>query len=128
MSHDDVPRRWDPSPSPDDDDPADPGPASPDEDTSFLMPKYLPLGSVVVLRNGEKRLLIFGRRQKDTANPRVFDYVGVPYPEGNIMPKATFLFNHEDIARIFYLGYADEEEEAWVARLNALPPEGSPLS
>jgi hypothetical protein len=87
---------------------------------SDRIPKYLPLGSVVVLNNGEKKLMIFGRCQKDTANDRVFDYVGVPYPEGNIMAKATFLFNHEDIAWIHYLGFADEEEEAWADKLKAV--------
>jgi len=86
-----------------------------------LIPKYLPIGSVVVLKGGEKKLMIFGRYQKDTANDTVYDYVGCPYPEGNIGTKATFLFNHEDIAWIHWLGMSDEEDEALTDKLKELP-------
>jgi len=88
---------------------------------SRMTPKYLPIGSVVVLAGGDKKLMIYGRRQKDTAKDREFDYVGCPYPEGNISPKATFLFNHQDIKWIHYLGLCDEEEEALVERLRTIP-------
>lgn len=94
---------------------------SPDDTLETLLPKYLPLGSVVTLREGEKKLMVFGRHQQDTAGDRVFDYAGVPYPEGNVGPRATFLFDHDAIAEIHYLGYADEEEAAWSAKLGSLP-------
>jgi len=92
----------------------------------MLMPKYLPIGSVVVLKGGEKKLMIFGRYQQDTANDKVFDYVGCPYPEGNIGTKATFLFNHEDIAWIHWLGMSDEEDEALNDKLKGLPSRSTP--
>jgi hypothetical protein len=98
----------------------------PDPDDSSPTPvserveKYLPLGTVVTLNGGDKELMIFGRLQKDSANDTVFDYVGCPYPEGNIAPKATFLFNHADIAWIHYWGYANEAETAWNEKLRTL--------
>ena len=95
----------------------------PDAKLSDMVHKYLPLGSIVRLNGGEKRLMIFGRLQKDTANDKVFDYVGCPYPEGNIAPKATFLFQHEDIAWIHYLGLVDAEEQAWNEKLQGSDPE-----
>ncbi|MDR1264513.1 MAG: DUF4176 domain-containing protein [Propionibacteriaceae bacterium] len=98
-----------------------PYPGCPPDPLHERMPKYLPLGSVVTINGGEKKLMIFGRCQKDTANDRVFDYVGCPYPEGNITPRATFLFDHDDIAWVHYLGFADEDEEAWTDKLKSLP-------
>jgi len=95
----------------------------PDEENPALqdyVDKYLPLGTVVVLKDGDKPLMVFGRQQKDTANDQVFDYVGCPFPEGNVGPRATFLFNHDDIAWIHFLGYADDEEWAWDDRLTGV--------
>jgi len=91
---------------------ADPGPGQRAK-LLELAPKYLPIGSVVTLNNGDKKLMIFGRRQRDTANDTEFDYVGCPYPEGNIGPKATFLFNHDDIGWIHFLGLADDGPQSW---------------
>ena len=96
-------------------------PDSSRQELSDYIQKYLPLGTIVALKTGGKKLMIFGRYQQDTANDQVFDYVGCPYPEGNITAKATFLFNHEDIGWIHYLGYADADDEAWVTNLKALP-------
>jgi len=91
---------------------ADPGPGQRAK-LSELAPKYLPIGSVVTLNNGDKKLMIFGKRQRDTANDTEFDYVGCPYPEGNIGPKATFLFNHDDIGWIHFLGLSDDGPQSW---------------
>jgi len=84
---------------------------------SDFVDKYLPIGSVVRLDGGTKKFMIFGRHQQDTANDQVFDYVGCPYPEGNVGPKATFLFNHKDIAWVHYFGLRDGEEQAWCSQL-----------
>ena len=81
---------------------------------SELRPKYLPIGTVVTLNNADKKLMIFGHHQRDTANDTEFDYAGCPYPEGNIGPKATFLFNHDDIGWIHFLGLADAGPQSWV--------------
>lgn len=80
----------------------------------------LPLGTIVRLKGGEKRLMIIGRRQQDTVAERVFDYSGVPYPEGNVGPKSTFLFDNDAIEELVYYGFADEEEEAWVEKIHAI--------
>lgn len=74
---------------------------------------YLPLGSVVLLKNGRKKLMIYGRKQTNAQTAEQFDYVGCLYPEGNISKKFTFLFNQADIEKVFFNGYTDEEEEAF---------------
>ena len=45
----------------------------------------LPIGSIVLLKDGEKRLMINGIMQSDASgNGQEYDYLGVLYPEGHI--------------------------------------------
>ena len=80
------------------------------------MEKYLPIGSVVLLHEGTKRLMIYGRRQQQLATGDMWDYIGCLYPEGNISEDYMYLFNHEQIERVYFVGYQDEEEVAFAER------------
>ncbi|MED1116558.1 DUF4176 domain-containing protein [Bacillus paramycoides] len=81
--------------------------------------KLLPNGSIVLLKGGTKQIVIYGRKQKlIVKEPFMYDYIGCFYPEGYINPDYTFVFNHEDIEEIIFLGFVDEEEEAFVGLLN----------
>lgn len=74
--------------------------------------KLLPNGSVVRLREGTKKLVIYGRKQIMLTDPvRAYDYIGCLYPEGYINPDYTYVFNHADIEEVIFMGYTDEEEE-----------------
>ncbi|XBO87426.1 DUF4176 domain-containing protein [Bacillus licheniformis] len=42
--------------------------------------------------------------------PKKFDYVSVPYPEGNITEDYNLFFNHHMIEEILYMGYVTNEE------------------
>ena len=55
------------------------------------MDKYLPIGSVVLLKEGEKRLMIYGVKQKESGTDKIWDYVACLFPEGNIDLKHTYL-------------------------------------
>ena len=81
------------------------------------MEKLLPLGSIVLLENGEKRIMIYGRRQRATVNNEEYDYVACLYPEGNISEEFTYLFNHSDIREVIHTGFTDEEDEAFLQYL-----------
>lgn len=72
--------------------------------------EYLPIGSVVLLKNGNKRIMIYGRKQIQAETQKEWDYIACLYPEGNINEKYMYLFNHKDIGRVFFLGFQDEEE------------------
>ena len=74
------------------------------------MEKYLPLGSVVLLRGGKKRVMIFGRRLRDAESGRSWDYVACPFPEGSMGDDYTYLFDQAQVERIFFLGLQDDEE------------------
>jgi len=82
------------------------------------MKELLPLGSIVLLENGEKKIMIYGRRQLAVKNQQIYDYVACLYPEGNINDEYTFLFNHSDIKEVIFKGYSDGDEEKFVAFLN----------
>jgi len=71
----------------------------------------LPLGSVVLLKGAQKKLMIYGRKQIQMESNTLYDYLGVVYPEGYIDPNYTFLFNHEDIDKIEFTGFSNDEEE-----------------
>ena len=76
--------------------------------------KYLPIGSVVLLNNGKKRLMVTGYAQIDLEKQDViYDYCGCIYPEGIISTSQVILFNHTDINKIYCLGYSDEEQKEY---------------
>ncbi|KOO43017.1 DUF4176 domain-containing protein [Priestia koreensis] len=71
----------------------------------------LPNGSVVLLKGGEKKLVIYGRKQMSLeGDDEIFDYLAVPFPEGFINQEYTYVFNEEAIEHIIFKGYEDEDE------------------
>lgn len=78
----------------------------------------LPIGTIVLLEEGKKKLMIFGVKQTDNETGKEYDYIGVLYPEGNLGDKTQFLFNHENIMEIVFRGYEDEEREGFLQLLN----------
>jgi hypothetical protein len=76
--------------------------------------KYLPIGSVVLLNGGSKRIMIYGRQQKELNSDKVWDYIACLYPEGNLNEEYMYLFNHDQIEKVFFIGFQDEEEIEFV--------------
>lgn len=79
--------------------------------------KLLPIGSVVLLEEGKKRLMIYGIKQTEQETHQEYDYIGVVYPEGNMGQGTQFLFNHNQIKEVFYRGFEDEERQMFMERL-----------
>lgn len=73
---------------------------------------YLPIGSVVLLKNGKKRVMIYGRKVRANGEEKVFDYLGCLYPEGALNSKDVVLFDHEQIQMVYFIGFQDLEEIA----------------
>ena len=83
-----------------------------------MFEKTLPIGSVVLLKNATKRLMILGySRYQAGDQTKVYDYCGCTYPEGFISPDKTAVFDHEQIAQIYALGYQNDEQIAFRQRL-----------
>lgn len=77
------------------------------------MTELLPIGSVVLLNESSKRVMIYGRLQKELDGDRLWDYIACLYPEGNINADHCFLFNHDQIASVYFVGFQDDEEAAF---------------
>jgi len=78
----------------------------------------LPIGSVVKIKDLEKPVMIFGYLQKcGVEHVKVVDYIGVPYPEGNIGPYAQIGFQRYDIVEILFEGYKTDDFTPWAERL-----------
>lgn len=83
----------------------------------------LPIGTIVLLKEGTKKVMIFGRKQIDKDNNKVWDYIACLYPEGNISSELYFLFNKEDIEEVVFKGYEDEEDAKYQEVICAIEKE-----
>lgn len=75
-----------------------------------MFERTLPIGSIVSLYGGEKRLMILGyvKYLRGDDSGKVYDYCGCTYPEGYVGSEATAVFDHADIEHIYALGFQDE--------------------
>lgn len=81
----------------------------------------LPIGSIVTLDDFEQKLMIFGILQSNGLEESdQYDYIGVPYPMGNMGPGNQFLFQHDDIDEVIHIGYEDEEYTDFISGLEEL--------
>jgi len=82
--------------------------------------KLLPIGSIVKLKDAEKRLMIFGIKQSGTKDEESIetDYIGVLYPEGNMGNEYQYLFNHEHIEEIIFHGFEDNERDMFIEKVS----------
>lgn len=85
----------------------------------------LPIGSVIIMKEGEQPLMIYGILQTDTRKSLLkksqeYDYVCVPYPQGNMGEGSSFFANHEDIEKILFRGFENEERDKFLNELSQL--------
>ncbi len=80
----------------------------------------LPIGTVVLLKNSKKRVMIIGVLQKQIKEGKevLWDYSACLYPEGYLGPDKSFLFNTDQIEKIFSIGYQDEEQFAFKVKID----------
>ena len=77
----------------------------------------LPIGSVVLLEDASKKVMIYGVKQTDVDTEIEYDYLGVVYPEGYLGEGSAFFFDHEQIDKVFHKGYSDKERELFIDKL-----------
>lgn len=84
--------------------------------------KYLPIGTVCLLKNAKKRVMITGFVVKSIVSNNLvtYDYAGCLYPEGIIQSDKNLLFNHDDIVQVYFMGYSDAEDKLFKTKLNEL--------
>lgn len=82
--------------------------------------KYLPVGTVVLLKNGKKRVMITGFCVTPQGKDEAYDYSGCLYPEGFLSSNQNCLFNHSQIEKVFHMGLIDDEEINFKKQLKSL--------
>ena len=94
--------------------------------------KFLPIGTVVMLKGGTKPIMItsfcifptgkvydrYGEVNKEGLHS--FDYGAVFYPEGYLSSDRTFGFKHNQIAKVLFKGYQTEKHNAYSKGLNEM--------
>lgn len=82
--------------------------------------RFLPIGTVVLLKSGTKELMInsyciFNVKEKEK---KIYEYGACLYPEGVMNANNSYAFDHEDIAKILYVGYISEQQRAYVKKID----------
>ena len=86
--------------------------------------KFLPVGSIVLLKGATKRVMVAGYLAIDNQNRDiVYDYSGCMYPEGFLGSDQTLLFNHDQIDKIYFDGFQDEEQDSFLKKLKDISEE-----
>jgi len=74
-----------------------------------MMYKYLPIGSVVLIKDSKKRVMICGIKQKQPDSEKVWDYSGCIYPQGVQDSQKLFLFDNDQLEMLYFVGFQDGE-------------------
>ena len=93
------------------------------------MKRNLPVGSIVLLKNGKKPIAVIGYKMsspdntynisgQETLSNKIFDYCAVLYPEGLINSNTFILFDEENIDKVIFTGYESEDSEEFFKILN----------
>lgn len=85
--------------------------------------KYLPIGTVVLLKDAEKELMIVGFSAIDEDDDEIYDYIGCPYPEGLMDTEEVELFKHEQIEEILYTGYVTDASNKYSEEVRQITDE-----
>ena len=91
--------------------------------------RFLPIGTVVMLKGGKKELMIinyciiptgmvFENKKQVPSTGKLYDYGACTYPEGVLGNNRILAFNHDQIEKIIHMGYISDQSEAISARLN----------
>jgi len=75
---------------------------------------YLPIGSVVLLEGGTKKLMITGFCTVPEESPEeMYDYCGCVFPEGVLSSDETYVFDHNQIQDVLFIGYENDEQKSF---------------
>lgn len=81
------------------------------------MGDFLPIGTVVLLENATKRVMIVGYLPKENGKEEEYDYSGVLFPEGLIDSRKIILFNINQIKEVCHESLVDEEVKKFLVKV-----------
>ena len=71
--------------------------------------KRLPIGTVLLLKESTKRIMVTGYYQRTRDSDKLWDYAGCLFPEGFVAADKIFLFDDEQIEKVYAYSYQDQE-------------------
>lgn len=77
----------------------------------------LPIGTVVLLKGGTKKVMISGYYSKSKDDNKVYQYNGCIFPEG-FMDNTFCLFDTNQIEEVCYKGLENDEYDKYVNGIN----------
>lgn len=80
--------------------------------------KYLPIGSVVIMDDGNVPLMIQGYAFTSKDGTYVYDYCGSTYPNGFEGMESSYCFDQKDVSEVLHIGYLGEGSEEFMTRLD----------
>lgn len=80
--------------------------------------EILPLGTVVLLKDATRYVVVIGYSMVEQGEDKVWDYLGCPYPMGVVSTKSNLLFDKEQIDKVVHRGFSDEEGEDFRNQIN----------
>ncbi len=84
--------------------------------------ELLPIGTVVKLKKEDKKIVVMGVMQnmRDGVKSKLYDYMGLPYPEGFINNESRVVFDQEDLDKIYFLGFSDIERQQFLTNISIM--------
>lgn len=80
------------------------------------MQKYMPIGSIISLSGQDDLIMIVGFNYN--SNDITSDYLGCTYPFGIDNVHKSFVFNHEQIDKVYHIGYINNLERHFKSQLD----------
>ena len=92
----------------------------------MIKEKYLPLGTVVRLKDATKCIMIVGFCTAVAEDPEnIRDYAGCLFPEGVLSSDMNLVFDHNQIEEIIYIGLDNDEHNLFNSRLKEFMENGT---
>lgn len=73
--------------------------------------EFLPIGSVVLLKEATRKIVIIGFAAMEAGSQKMWDYIGCAYPIGMVSSEKNLLFNKDQIEKVVSVGYSDDEDK-----------------
>ena len=75
------------------------------------MEELLPVGSIVLLKEAKRKVVIIGFAVVEDGSKEIWDYLGAPYPIGVLSNDKNLIFNRNQIEKVVFIGYSDDEDK-----------------
>ncbi len=79
--------------------------------------KLLPIGTVVSIKGGTKKVMITGYYSQNVGDSKIYTYNGCIFPEG-FMENTFLLFDQPEIDEIIYKGLENDDYDKYVEKVD----------